>query len=191
MSWERARAAALLRECGGPCGSGGASERRTRSERRRQATAAKHASREQKRFAQAGRRNTKCPATNPSTPSTPLEKARPLASIGKSGVVAMRSRRERRLTILIVGALTTLLHPGWMVGQSHTKSASGGSSPHPWSAAPCAFAFSTACAAGRPSSCCCTTFSSTACRQTASWPIARYGRRCSSSTARSRSACFS
>jgi peptidoglycan/LPS O-acetylase OafA/YrhL len=36
----------------------------------------------------------------------------------------MRSRRERRLTILIVGALTTLLHPGWMVGQSHAKSAS-------------------------------------------------------------------
>ena len=36
----------------------------------------------------------------------------------------MRSRRERRLTILIVGALTTLLHPGWMVGQSHTQSAS-------------------------------------------------------------------
>jgi peptidoglycan/LPS O-acetylase OafA/YrhL len=36
----------------------------------------------------------------------------------------MRNRRERRLTILIVGALTTLLHPGWMVGQSHAKSAS-------------------------------------------------------------------
>jgi peptidoglycan/LPS O-acetylase OafA/YrhL len=38
--------------------------------------------------------------------------------------VAIRSRRERRLTILIVGALTTLLHPGWMVGQSHGKPAS-------------------------------------------------------------------
>jgi peptidoglycan/LPS O-acetylase OafA/YrhL len=38
--------------------------------------------------------------------------------------VAIPSRRERRLTILIVGALTTLLHPGWMVGQSHTQSAS-------------------------------------------------------------------
>ena len=36
----------------------------------------------------------------------------------------MPSRRERRLTILIVGALTTLLHPGWMVGQSHAKPAS-------------------------------------------------------------------
>ena len=36
----------------------------------------------------------------------------------------MRNRRERRLTILIVGALTTLLHPGWMVGQSHAKPAS-------------------------------------------------------------------
>jgi peptidoglycan/LPS O-acetylase OafA/YrhL len=36
----------------------------------------------------------------------------------------MRNRRERRLTILIVGALTTSLHPGWMVGQSHAKSAS-------------------------------------------------------------------
>jgi peptidoglycan/LPS O-acetylase OafA/YrhL len=36
----------------------------------------------------------------------------------------MRNRRERRLTILIVGALTTLLHPGWMVGQSRAKSAS-------------------------------------------------------------------
>ena len=33
----------------------------------------------------------------------------------------MRNRRARRLTILIVGALTTLLHPGWMVGQSHAK----------------------------------------------------------------------
>ena len=43
---------------------------------------------------------------------------------------------------------------------------------HPWSAAPRAFAFSTACAAGRPWSCCCITFSSTACRRTASWPIA-------------------
>lgn len=36
----------------------------------------------------------------------------------------MRNRRARRLTILIVGALTTLLHPGWMVGQSHAKPAS-------------------------------------------------------------------
>ena len=107
------------RGCGGPCGSGGASERRTRSERRRQATAARHANRERKTLCPIGRRNTKCPARNPSTPSTPREKARPLASIGKSGVVAMRNRRERRLTILIVGALTTLLHPGWMVGQSH------------------------------------------------------------------------
>jgi hypothetical protein len=44
--------------------------------------------------------------------------------------VAIRSRRERRLAILIVGALTTLLHPGWMVGQSHGKPASkSGSKP--------------------------------------------------------------
>ena len=36
----------------------------------------------------------------------------------------MRNRRARRLTILIVGALTTLLQAGWMVGQSHAKPAS-------------------------------------------------------------------
>jgi Acyltransferase family len=36
----------------------------------------------------------------------------------------MPSRRERKLTILIVGALTTLRHLGRMVGQSHAKSVS-------------------------------------------------------------------
>src|ERR1700758_3060585 len=34
----------------------------------------------------------------------------------------MPSRRERQLTILIVGPLTTLLHAGRMVAQSHAQS---------------------------------------------------------------------
>jgi peptidoglycan/LPS O-acetylase OafA/YrhL len=72
----------------------------------------------------------------------------------------MPSRRELRLTIPIVGALTTLLHAGSMVAQSHAQSTFQSA----WSAALRACAFSTACAAGRLSSCCCTTSLSTACR---------------------------